>query len=248
MKRNAFYFSTSVVTMFFATCCPAQSNVVFYGVNTNAIAVSFADTNLSLSAQTAIVADLQLCLQHWGQKSELCLRNKGNSAGYLDNPNRNPYYPETIVFPENVVSNGTSELALQIPKSLSDTYTNAFAFAAANSNLVAAAYEFVQFVSSTNFCSITSNQISNYVLYSHATPELYQVSFPDITNSLRKQTFHLPSVLGFYYSSKGPAATNLWVGIPSCSPLGYIDSLGWDFFPSIWHDGKWKFCIWDGVP
>jgi hypothetical protein len=129
-----------VSTMFRVSYCVGQSNVVFYGANTNAIAVTFVDTNLSASAQASIVTDLHLCLQDWGKKSELDLgAYELGVIGYLYNFKSSPHYPETIEFPKNVVSNGTSGLALQITKSLSDAYTNAFAFAAANSNIVAAA-------------------------------------------------------------------------------------------------------------
>ena len=141
--------------------CHGQSNVVYYGVHSNAISLAFADTNLSESAQSAITADLRICLSEWGKRSELYMRNKGESIGYLYNFKSSPHYPEDISFPREIVSNGVSDLALQIPKALSDAYTNAFAFAAANSNIVAAAYEVVAFVSSTNFPGISSNALPN---------------------------------------------------------------------------------------
>ena len=40
----------------------AQTNIVYYGAETNALNVVFADTTLSVSNQTLIVADLNLCL------------------------------------------------------------------------------------------------------------------------------------------------------------------------------------------
>ena len=227
-----------------AASCFGQSNVVFHGANTNAIAVAFVDTNLSVAVQASMVADLQLCLQKWGQNSELRLRNKGEFVGYLDNPDRNPCYPETITFPENVVSNGTNGLALQIPKALSDAYTNAFAFTAANSNIVAAAYEFIAFVSSTNFSTVSSNTIMDYVLVKGATTNMYFMNFSDTTNSLRKQMYYPSSVLGCSYSSRGPAATNLWMQVP-CSNTMPWGSVEWGMFPAIWYDGKWKFCFWE---
>jgi hypothetical protein len=228
-----------------ACYCTGQSNVVYYGAHSNAISLAFADTNLSTSAQEAIAADLRICLSEWG-KGELRLRIKGDSVGYIDNPTHCPHYPEDIEFPENIVSNGASDLALQIPKTLSDAYTNAFAFAAANSNIVAAAYEFVAFVSSTNFLSVTSNQIANYFLFNQATPQLYQLAFHDLTNSVHGSSYYPPSVLGFHYSPEGPAPTNLWLYIPSSSPVcGYIE---WGPVTAIWHDGKWKFSIWEKNP
>jgi hypothetical protein len=220
-----------------------QSNVVYYGTNSNSLSVAFADTNLSELVKSAITADLRVCLSEWG-KGELRLRIKGDSVGYIDNPTRCPYYPEDIEFPENVVSNGVSGLALYIPKKLIDAYTNAFAFAAANSNIIAAAYEFVAYVSSTNFYTVTSNEIANYILVKNATPDMYLLSFADTTNSLRKQTYYPPSVLGFSYSPSGPIVSNLWVQIPCSNPVPW-EGVTWGTFPAIWHDNKWKFCIWD---
>jgi len=237
--------SLLITAVLCACCCTGQTNVVYYGAHSNAISLAFADTNLSTSAQEAIAADLRICLSEWG-KGELRLRIKGDSVGYIDNPTHCPHYPEDIEFPENIVSNGASDLALQIPKTLSDAYTNAFAFAAANSNIVAAAYEFVAFVSSTNFLSVTSNQIANYFLFNQATPQLYQLAFHDLTNSVHGSSYYPPSVLGFHYSPEGPAPTNLWLYIPSSSPVcGYIE---WGPVTAIWHDGKWKFSIWEKNP
>ena len=126
MKTKNFFLNVFLFTvMLFAVYGFGQSDVVFYGVNTNAIAVSFVDTNLSASIKVSIVADLQVCLREWG-RGELRLRNKGDSVGYLDNSTRCPHYPENIEFPENVVSNGQSGLALQISKKVSTAYTVKF--------------------------------------------------------------------------------------------------------------------------
>ncbi len=248
MKTHSLLCSAFGGTVLLATCCFGQSNVVFYGANTNAIAVAFVDVNLSAAAQASIVSDLQLCLQNWGQGSELYLRNKGESVGYLDNSDRNPCYSGNITFPENVVSNGTGGLALQIPRSLSDAYTNAFAFAAANSNIIAAAYAFVAFVSSSNFVSLSSNALPNYLLEKNTTSNEIVADARATLSELRNQTYYPPSILGFQYSETGPAPTNLWMLVPCSSPSGggYVE---WSPFPAIWHDGKWKFCMWtDWVP
>ncbi len=229
--------------------CAGQTNLLFYGANSNSLCVVFVDTNLSASARAFIVADLQLCLNNWGKRTEVRIGADDPAfIAHLYNPSICPHYPETVDFPDNVVSNGTLGFALQIPKTLSDAYTNAFAFAAANSNIVTAAYEFVEFVSATNFNSVTSNQISNYILYNQAPPFLYQLAFHDITNSLRHQTYYPPSILGFEYRAEGPSPTNLWLLVPS-STRPYGNVVEWSAYPSaIWHDGKWKFCIWEENP
>ncbi len=245
---------TVLITAMLCAChCYGQSNVVYYGVNSNAISLAFVDTNLSESAKSAITADLRICLSEWG-KGELRLRNKGDSVGYIDNPTECPHYPEDITFPENVVSNGVSGLALQIPKALSDAYTNAFAFAAANSNTVAAAYEFVAFVSSTNFPGISSNALPNYIMFKNALPDANAESnaivnlAPQIIPDVCGQTYYPPSILGFTYSSDGPAATNLWMQVPNSSPSAG-GGKDWGKTTVLWHENKWRFCVWlDWVP
>jgi hypothetical protein len=237
-----------LITVMLCAChCAGQSNVVYYGTNASPISLAFADTNLSESAKSAITADLRICLSEWGKATQFRLGADDPAfVAHLYNPKLTPHYPETLDFPDDVVSNGASGLALHIPKNLSDAYTNAFAFAAANSNIVAAAYEFVAFVSSTNFLSVTSNQIANYFLFNQATPQLYQLAFHDLTNSVHGSSYYPPSVLGFHYSPEGPAPTNLWLYIPSSSPVcGYIE---WGPVTAIWHDGKWKFSIWEKNP
>ena len=229
-----------------ALSCFGQSNVVYYGANSNALDVVFADTNLSQKAKSAIVADLRICLLGWGKQTELRLGADAPAfVAHLSNPDTCPHYPNGVDFPDDIVdtSNG---FALQIPKDLSDVYTNAFAFAVANAKAVAAANAFVKFVSSTNFNNMTSGQLSNYVLFNKAPAILYELDFVNTTNSLRMQTYYLPSVLGFYQSKEGPAAKNLWMLIPSSRPSD--DSLFWHPFPAIWHDGKWKFCLWQENP
>jgi len=146
-------------------------------------------------------------------------------------------------FPDNVVSNAASGLALQIPKALSDAYTNAFAFAAANSNVVAAAYEFVAFVSSSNFAAIASNALPDYVMQKNMSTNDIIETAKEILSDLQEQTYYQPSLLGFYYSPRGPSASNLWLSVPSSihSPLG----TEWLPFPALWHEGKWRFCVWD---
>ena len=236
-----------IAAVLYACYCTGQSNVVYYGTHSNAICLAFADTNLSTSAQEAIAADLRICLSEWGKATQFRLGADDPAfVAHLYNPKLTPHYPETLDFPDDVVSSGAAGLALHIPKKLSDAYTNAFAFAAANSNIVAAAYEFVAFVSSTNFLSVTSNQVANYFLFNQAPPQLYQLAFHDLTNSVHGSSYYPPSVLGFHYSPEGPAPTNLWLYIPTSSLVcGYVE---WGQTTAIWHDGKWKFSIWQKNP
>ena len=233
-----------IAAMLCACHCYGQSNVVYYGVNSNAISLAFVDTNLSESAKSAITADLRMCLSEWGKTSEFDLGPyEPGVIGYLYNPDKSPHYPENIRFPRKLVTNGASDLALQIPKTLSDAYTNAFAFAAANSNIVAAAYEFVAFVSSSNFVALSSNALPDYVMQKNMSTNDIVETADEIFSDLQKQTYYPPSILGFYYSQRGPSVSNLWLHVPSSinPPLG----MDWLPFPALWHEGKWRFCVWD---
>jgi len=217
---------------------------------TNSINVAFADEGLPDSLKKSIVADLSLCFQGWAANAEIMLREKGESAGYMDYGTHNPYYRDGVVFPKNIITNSSGGIALQIPKTLSDTYTNAFAFADANSNIVAAAYEFVAFISSSNFVSLSSNALPNYILFKNKYSETITESneivrlASQIIPGLCYQTFYTPSVLGFYYSPEGPSASNLWLNIPS-STHPATNTTEWAGYPVLWHNGKWVFCSWN---
>lgn len=88
---------------------------------------------------------------------------------------------------------------------------------------------------------------SNYFLSNQAPPLLYQLSFSDMTNSVSQQSYYPPSILGFYYSLDGPNASDLWMRIP-CTFPAQGNSVSWGSLPAIWHDGKWKCCIWKENP
>ncbi len=233
-----------IAAMLCACYCTGQSNVVYYGTHSNAISLAFADTNLSTSTQEAITADLRVCLSEWGKATQFRLGADDPAfVAHLYNPKLTPHYPETLDFPDDVVSSGATGLALHIPKKLSDAYTNAFAFAAANSNAVAAAYEFVAFVSSSNFVALSSNALPDYVMQKNMSTNDIVETADEIFSDLQKQTYYPPSILGFYYSQRGPSVSNLWLHVPSSinPPLG----MDWLPFPALWHEGKWRFCVWD---
>lgn len=245
MKSQSLIGIITVATSLLAQYCVGQTNVVFFGTNMSSLEVSFVDTNLSPSAKTSIVADLQLCLQEWGKRSELDLGPyEPGVVGYLYNFKHSPHYPEELEFPRRIITNSVPGMALQIPKALSDAYTNAFAFAAANSNAVAAAYEFVAFVSSSNFASsVTSNTICNYILVKDATNEYYRDEFSGIVKGVfQYPKYYPPSLLGFYWSTNGPGTNNLCVRLPAKTNPGY-GANEWDGFPAVWHDNNWKVCI-----
>jgi len=237
-----------VITAMLGTShCIGQSNIVYYGTNSNALNVVFVDTNLSKKVQSAIVTDLRICLLEWGKKNELRLRNKGDSAGYLHNSDTCPHYPESIDFPKNIVSNGTAGVALQISKELSDAYTNAFKFAAANSNVVAAAYAFVSLVTSNGFVdTLTPANVSHYFLGEKYKPEDYVTHAQDIKEFFERTQFFPPSILGFRQSGMFPTPQKeLQLVIPGYFRSDNNPKLSLSGFPALWHDGKWKFYIGD---
>ncbi len=218
-----------------------HENVVYYGTASNSLNVSFVDTSLSAEAQAAIGVDLQICLRDWGQATTLDIEGcKPGWSGYLDNPAKNPHYPAENKFPKKVVANENNELNLVIPKNLSDAYTNAFVFAAANSNIVAAAYQFVSFVSSPAFVNMPHSELPNYLFMGGKTTSEVVAKAEQLISDLQCQTYYPPSLLGFIYLPNGPEATNLWVLIP-CSSHVVGDHFEWSHYPAIWHDNKWKF-------
>ena len=107
-----------LITVMLCAChCAGQSNVVYYGTNASPISLAFADTNLSESAKSAITADLRICLSEWGKATQFRLGADDPAfVAHLHNPDITPYYPETIDFPDTVVSSGAAGLALHIPK------------------------------------------------------------------------------------------------------------------------------------
>jgi hypothetical protein len=241
MKTKSLHFiALSLIVMLRAPYCSGQSNAVFYGASSNSLGVAFVDTTLSASAKSAIVSDLQLCLREWGKQMQFRLGADDPAfVAHLYNPDLCPNYPENLDFPNHVI-NSPNGLALQIPKALSDAYTNAFAFATANSNIVAAAYEFVAFVSSSNFVSLSSNVLPNYILDKNTTSNEIVADAQANISQLRHQTYYPPSVLGFEYSEIGPSSTNLWLRVPCSSPSG-SGWVEWSPFAAVWHEGKWKF-------
>ena len=223
-----------------AVLCHAQTNVVYYGANSNALNVIFADTTLSVTNQSLIVADLNLCLQtKWGKETKLNTDPPEDPAfvAYLSYPDINPHGIRN--FPRYLVATPNG-LALHVPQQHSDFYTNRLAFAAAHSNAVAAAYEFVAFVSSPDFLNIPHNDMPHYFLSKTSSDAKLIADAPRLLPRLASPNLFPPSILGFGYLEigPGPASSNLFMRIPFLIDDGY-DS--WHGVSAIWHDEKWKF-------
>jgi len=215
----------------------AQTNIVYYGAETNALNVVFADTTLSVSNQTLIVADLNLCLQSgWGKEIKLGMGHDDPAfVAHLSYSWQCPHYDP---FPEDIVATPNGH-ALQITQELSDAYTNdfAWAWAASHSNIVVAGYAFVEFLSSTNFPNIQANDWPNYYLVPNKTDaELIAIAHHHIS-AFSKYTFYPPSIRGFgtYEFAAEPGIEYVIMMIPnSHTPYFY----GTTF--AIYHDERWK--------
>jgi hypothetical protein len=70
MKNHGILTISSILCLLLSWTSHAQTNIVYYGSESNTLGVVFADTNLSISVQSAITDDLNLCLRDWGRGSE----------------------------------------------------------------------------------------------------------------------------------------------------------------------------------
>ena len=137
-------------------------------IGTNTLNVSFQDSFIDLLQKQLIITDMQKCVNNpWGNRSKLIMfkpwQINSEYTGYVS-MRKSVCYKNDFEFPEDIITNNTGNSYLEITKKLSDAYTNAFEFVNTYSNEVAAAYNFVSFISSSNFVTnVTSNQIHNYL-------------------------------------------------------------------------------------
>ena len=225
----------------------AQSQTLTLGTNT--LGVSFADVHLTQNHMNKIFTDLKICFNStWLTNATINKRSENMEfSKYVSYWKDYIWYANGIEFPYNIKTDNSGNMFLHVRKELSDSYTNAFEFANANSNAVVAAYDFVSYVSSSNFVvNVTSNQLHNYIfikeitddnMYAQAFDELWPIYFG-------YPRYYPPSILGFYYSSEGPEDTNLWVQLPTKLVFPDSSSNSWLPFTALWHDNKWKICTW----
>ena len=217
-------------------------------ISTNRFDVLFEGPPIPEALQTFIVADIQRCYDVWGTNVTIEPGFPGRYGPYITrNVFGGPYSDETIDFPRLLTTNALGQLALKISPRLVQKYAEASAFKSNHLEKVLAADAFVDFLSSQEFANVTSNEVSNYILYKDLSPEGYLKSGEGIVKDLTSQEFYRPSILGFYYSPDGPAPTNLCALLStiakertpsSCYHVMHV-------MPAIWHDGKWKINMWD---
>ena len=234
------------LALMFVESSPAYDIVV----GTNHLDVVFENASTPSSLKDFIVADVQRCYDAWGTNVTIEPNLPMRNGSYLRaKVFMGPYYVENqsapdVEFPEDIVTNAMGQLSLNIPSALIQKYAAAYAFKTNNLDKVQAADTFVDFLSSPGFSNVTSNDVSNYILYKNLPPRGYLESGESIVRDLLSQVFFRPSILGFYYSSNGPDPTNLCASIPTITKER-TSSSHYHSMPAIWHDGKWKICMWN---
>ena len=225
-------------------CCVAQTLTI----GTNTLGIIFVDDTLSLSQKEAIIADMQTCVDNpWGNEAEVYTYADWNIKSDVIGDvsfHTKTYSYDGFSFPRNLVTNDAGVLSLKVSQALSDAYTNAFVFTAANSNIVAAAYEFVSFIAYSNMVeNVSSNTIINYVHSAGISSEKYALAFKFIMEDyFDYPTYYTPSVLGFTYDGTATNTSNIKLRLlTSSSPRGSY----FEFHPmnAIWIDNRWKLPI-----
>jgi hypothetical protein len=207
-------------------------------VGTNSFDVVFEATNLTPVAQSRIIDDINICRQLW-TNSEVCLDISGAEPHIGDwDVIFKPYFNDMRV-PRNLVTNSTGALSLLVEKQVSDAYLDAFKFADANSNIISAAWTFVNTISNTNIICNTRTELSEYVLISPDTNVILPIWFTSFT----ELEYSPPSVMSFGYITQEleampGVASNLFMRL-QCRLADNVDQ-----YPCIWHDNKWKFYVW----
>jgi len=223
-------------------------------VGTNHFDVVFENASTPSTLQDFIVADVQRCYEAWGTNVEIRASRATTHVMRIYPPVfMGPYYLEdpsvqrrSIYVPKDIVTNSVGQLSLIVPSTLIQKYADGLDFKTNHLVQVQAADAFVDFLSSPEFANVTSNQVSNYILYKDLPPQGYLENGDSFVKDLSDQMYFRPSILGFTYSDRGPDATNLWVFVPVIPRIRTAMS-SFDVFPAIWHDGKWKFSFWDAT-
>lgn len=245
MKKKA--IAALSLTLRMTLISPAYDLVV----GTNHFDVVFEDASTPSLLRDFIVADVQRCYETWGTNVTFEPNLPVRHGSYIRaNVFMGPYYLEdpsdrrSIDVPEDIITNSVGQLSLMVPSIIIQKYADGLAFKTNHLAQVQAADAFVDFVSSSAFADIPSNQVSNYILYQDLSPQGYLENGEAFVKDLSGQIFFRPSILGFTYRDKGPDSTNLWVFIPTALKIKR-PAWSFDVLPAMWHDGKWKFCFWD---
>ena len=233
-------------TLIATLAIPVVSSAYDIVVGTNQFDVVFEDVATPLPLQDFIVEDIQRCYNAWGTNVVFRPSLPVRHGSYIRvDVFGGPYWHDrrSVDVPDSIVTNATGQLSLMVPSIVIQKYAEASEFKSNHLEQVLATDAFVDFLSSPEFANVPSNEVSNYILYKNMPPADYVLNGEDILQSLMKQEFYRPSILGFYYFTNGPAPTNLCVLLPTILKKRKT-SPSFNAMPAIWHDGKWKINMW----
>jgi hypothetical protein len=229
---------------FFLTLLSSAVSAYDLQIGTNHFDMAFETSFISTTLKDFIFNDIQRCYAAYGTNAEITPYERGGYAYYIQaDVAEGPYATSQVELPGDIVTNSVGQLALRVPAGLISKYAEAYVFKTNNLAKVQAADDFVDFLGSADFPNISSNAVKNYILYDLTNDNLYAEMAAEIIQEGFSNTYYRPSILGFEFASNyGPPGTNLLVRIPSHTKGK--PSPTYDFFPAIWHDGRWKICLW----
>jgi hypothetical protein len=215
-------------------------------VGTNHLNLAFENPNTPVILQDFIFNDIQRCYSAYGTNVGVVTYSSGVSSLEAKHVAEGPYCADDsrrARLPRTVETRTNGTFAVEIPVWLISKYAEAYVFKTNNLAKVQAADNFVDFLGSADFPNISSNAVKNYILYDLTNDNEYAEMAAEIIASGMSNIHYRPSILGFsYMDDYGPAGTNLFVRIPVKGK--YSASSNYYVFPAIWHDGRWKICLW----
>ena len=209
--------------------------------NTNFV-FKFEDDALSHTNKLRIADDIILTRSCWSNSVIESTSVVGFNGHIEDSGVDSPYVGSNITFPSFFTSHGTNN-CLFIPRSLSQAYTNAFAFVDTNTNMYASAMRFVDLMVSGEYEQMPSNEFHKIIYQKGITPVQTSEHRAEIVAELKDQKFIRPSLLGIspppsadFYSRDVEAI----MVFPAIFWSGYSRRFVIYDFCAIWHDGMWS--------
>ncbi len=235
---------TMIYTFCLLLCFPLSGMEASLLIGTNEFQVVFADTTLEEQSRTKILMDLQ--------SEYTALANGGVSiqnttdGGYIRFRNVDNYpYENDVNLPCAFVrgQNGTN-CTILVEQKLSDKYRGQFLLENTHTNVFQSARDFVQDLGNGVLLSMTTNQVSQFFYYEHASAETLAGARDKLSHWLDNMDVRQPGVLSIFLSSEAvPSLGEVFVmGIP------YTDRTNGnrhDAIPAVWIDGRWKLLMWD---
>lgn len=195
--------------------------------------ISFEDPTLTDFERARIASDVAAL---WEDQPESVVQQGAGGAErlFIDSMWATPY-ANNMEPPNRIAQEGTNRL-LRVDRSVSSAYRQAFRFADAHTNEVAALAAFIDALSASALSNATPASLSPLLL--NETVES-QEDCQRIVGELLETHFCRPSLLGIHTASD-PS---------SCVPAGTLLSLipchdratgHWDLWGAAWLDGRWQ--------